>query len=48
VVVGLSAADASITISQFYLFYEKRLTGSIYGSVDPEKSPANRSSPVST
>jgi hypothetical protein len=25
-VVGLPAADASITISPFYLFYEKRLT----------------------
>jgi Zn-dependent alcohol dehydrogenase len=35
VIVGLPAADASITISPFHLLYEKRLTGSIYGSVDP-------------
>lgn len=35
VVVGLPAADATIEISPFHLLYEKRLTGSIYGSVDP-------------
>lgn len=35
VVVGLPAADATIEISPFHLLYEKTLTGSIYGSVDP-------------
>lgn len=35
VVVGLPAADATIEVSPFHLLYEKRLTGSIYGSVDP-------------
>lgn len=36
VVVGLPAADATIEISPFHLLYEKKLTGSIYGSVDPQ------------
>jgi Zn-dependent alcohol dehydrogenase len=35
VVVGLPAADATIEISPFHLLFEKQLTGSIYGSVDP-------------
>ncbi len=35
VVVGLPAADATVTISPFHLLYEKTFTGSIYGSVDP-------------
>ena len=35
VVVGLPAMDASISISPFHLLFEKTLTGSIYGSVDP-------------
>jgi Zn-dependent alcohol dehydrogenase len=35
VVVGLPAADATIEISPFHLLFEKKLTGSIYGSVDP-------------
>ena len=35
VIIGLPAADATVTISPFHLLYEKTLTGSIYGSVDP-------------
>lgn len=35
VIIGLPAADAMVTVSPFHLLYEKTLTGSIYGSVDP-------------
>ncbi|MCP3935744.1 MAG: zinc-binding dehydrogenase [Actinomycetia bacterium] len=35
VIIGLPAADAMVTVSPFHLLYEKNLTGSIYGSVDP-------------
>jgi S-(hydroxymethyl)glutathione dehydrogenase / alcohol dehydrogenase len=37
VVVGLPSLDASIRVSPFQLLFEKRLTGSIYGSADPPR-----------
>ncbi len=37
VLIGLPAADATIRVSPFHLLYEKNLTGSIYGSVDPHE-----------
>lgn len=37
VIIGLPAADATVTVSPFHLLYEKTFTGSIYGSVDPHE-----------